>query len=284
MCSARFSSPSAQVSPDPPPTSALFSLPSASTAIAKSSNAHQLPSTSYHQLAVSSSASISTTLQLSPRAPLRLLPGGPPAELSSESNTHIIERFAQSYGELRAEVNMLRAQLRAVPNCDGAVGGARAAAGDRVPKSLTTSHSQFQFQSHISYQAERTKCMLNLTEGADDIEVTVRGLPPRSRNFGVEGWFPSSPGLEFPVQHVRHAAKSQRYSFFPWSKSNVHLAGDGTEPRLRFVCLTTGHFTESWFSVSTAFCTCVVARLGAWKFASFGRIANSRAVELEVIG
>ncbi|KAJ7662601.1 hypothetical protein DFH06DRAFT_1190420, partial [Mycena polygramma] len=118
MSSARFSSPSAQVSPNPPPTSALFSFTSASTAIAKSLNAPQLASTSYHQLAVSSSASTPTTLQL-PRAPLRLLPGSPIAELSSESNAHIIERFAQSYGELRAEVSMLRAQLRAVPNATG---------------------------------------------------------------------------------------------------------------------------------------------------------------------
>ncbi|KAJ6516947.1 hypothetical protein C8R47DRAFT_1268751 [Mycena vitilis] len=120
MSSARFS-PSTPVSPDPPPTSALFSLTSASasTAIARSSNAHQLASTSYHHLAVRSSASTSTALQLSPRAPLRLLPGGPFAELSSESNAHIIERFAQSYGDLRAEVSMLRAQLRAIPTATG---------------------------------------------------------------------------------------------------------------------------------------------------------------------
>ncbi|KAJ7662608.1 hypothetical protein DFH06DRAFT_355940 [Mycena polygramma] len=100
MSSARFSSPSAQVSPDPPPTSTLFSLPSRSTATA---NAHPLAPTSYHHLAVPFPPSTSTTLQLSPRAPLLLLPRGPLAELPSESNAHIIERFAQSYAELRAE-------------------------------------------------------------------------------------------------------------------------------------------------------------------------------------
>jgi hypothetical protein len=115
----------------PASTATMYQLPPINTfQLAPASASYQLASTSNsYQLTAPSSAS--TSYQLSPRRAL--------AELAAEPG--LLTRLTQSWGELCAEVGVLRAEMRAVPGTVAQLEARvrRLEEGQEVPPMLTSS-------------------------------------------------------------------------------------------------------------------------------------------------
>ncbi|KAJ6534143.1 hypothetical protein B0H19DRAFT_1185380 [Mycena capillaripes] len=196
LSSARFSSPTAS-----PPANKLFvQAPTVKLAPMKAyqpappSASYELASTSgsYH---LTVPAATSTALQLSPRRAL--------AELAAEPN--LLARLTQSWGELRAEVSALRAEMRAAPGTVAQLEARVRRLEDGASPMLSLPNPSSSQPSLHSDAAQRWHPLQHLIEDTEmDVDAlsppaaVVDGaratryaasdegepLPPRSRKFG----------------------------------------------------------------------------------------------------